>query len=93
MEKLVLRSSSLIAKAVENAAEKNAILFSKTVQLIRNATKTQQMNETEFAKILQGKLEVGLKPKNKCWTYNAGLMIALDYVHTMPAHFETDEKL
>ena len=54
MEKLAFRSSSLIAKAVENAAEKNAVLFSKTVQLIRNATKTQPMNETEFAKILQG---------------------------------------
>ena len=71
MEKLVLRSSSLIAKAVENAAEKNAVLFSKTVQLIRNATKTQPMNETEFAKILQGKLEVNFKPKNVGHTVQA----------------------
>eukprot|EP00112_Aurelia_sp_Birch-Aquarium-sp1_P014460 Seg3123.2 transcript_id=Seg3123.2/GoldUCD/mRNA.D3Y31 product="hypothetical protein" protein_id=Seg3123.2/GoldUCD/D3Y31 len=53
LEKLVFRSSSLIARAVEKSAEKNAVLFSKTVQLIRNATKTQPMNETEFAKILE----------------------------------------
>ena len=52
---MVLKSVTLITNAVENAAAKNAQLFSKTVQILRNVTKIRPMKEKHFEKILKGK--------------------------------------
>eukprot|EP00112_Aurelia_sp_Birch-Aquarium-sp1_P001657 Seg1179.1 transcript_id=Seg1179.1/GoldUCD/mRNA.D3Y31 product="hypothetical protein" protein_id=Seg1179.1/GoldUCD/D3Y31 len=50
----VHRASSLITAAVENAAKKNAVLFAKTVQLLRNSTSAKRpMNASELAALLQ----------------------------------------
>ena len=51
----VHRASTLITAAVENAAKKNALLFAKTVQLLRNSTSSKRpMNASELAALLQG---------------------------------------
>ncbi len=54
MERLANRSTNLISNAVENAAERNARLFQKAVELLRNSSAAKQKNSTELAKLLKG---------------------------------------
>lgn len=42
---------------MENAAEKNAQLFVKVVQLLRNVTKVRPMTEEEFETVLEGNIK------------------------------------
>ncbi len=62
MVRLANRSTILISKAVENAAERNAKLFERAVQIIKNATKVRpDMNSTELVKLLKGEYIVVTK--------------------------------
>jgi len=64
MIRLANRSTVLIGKAVENAAERNAKLFERAVQIIKNATKVRpDMNSTELVKLLKELTETFEKVK------------------------------
>merc|ERR1719378_1131079 len=64
MERLANRSTNLISNAVENAAERNARLFKKAVELLRNSSAAKQKNSTELAKLLKDLTETFEKIKD-----------------------------